>query len=124
MRIRGDSLRLRLTRGEVRTLHETGEVRETLHFGSGSDPLDYVLRRAAVEAPRATFRAGCVEVQLPTATADRWAQSEEVGIEAEQALPTGSLHLLIEKDFQCLAPRGEEDSDTFPHPKQASGAGC
>ena len=124
MRIRGDSLRLRLTRGEVDTLHETGEVRETLQFGPGSDSLAYVLRRAAVEAPCATFRAGSVEVLLPTATADRWAQSEQVGIEAEQALPAGSLRLLIEKDFQCLAPRGEEDNDAFPHPKQASGAGC
>jgi len=35
------------------------------------------------------------------------------------------LALLIEKDFQCLAPRdGEQDLDTFPNPAAESGASC
>ena len=43
MRIRGDSLRLRLTRSEVDHLAARGEVRETIHFG-GDAKLVYVLR--------------------------------------------------------------------------------
>ena len=40
---------------------------------------------------------------------------------AEQALGTvGTLALLVEKDFTCLAPGNhrscDDDSDTFPHP--------
>ena len=53
LRIRGDSLRLRLTRGEVEALADSGEVRETIHFGPSA--LDYVLRSAAIAAPRASF---------------------------------------------------------------------
>ena len=95
------------------------------HFGPRT--LEYALSSANVDAPQARFEADCIEVTLPRALANTWADTEQVGIEAEQALDDngGTLRLLIEKDFQCLAPReGEEDSDTFPHPNAASGASC
>jgi hypothetical protein len=123
LRIRGDSLRLRLTRGEVTSLREHGEVAETIHFGGRA--LEYVLRSAEVDAPRASFVGDRIEVAIPRAAAETWAGSDQVGIEAEQELEGGSLRLLIEKDFQCLAPReGEDDSDAFPHPGAESGASC
>jgi hypothetical protein len=123
LRIRGDSLRLRLTRGEVRRLAETGSVLDSIHFGPRA--LSYELRGADVDAPVASFEGDRIEVALPRAQAQAWATSDEVGISAEQALEHGSLRLLIEKDFRCLAPReGEEDDDAFPHPEAASGASC
>lgn len=119
LRIRGDSLRLRLTRSEVRALRETGSVIETIHFGPSA--LHYELRSAEVDAPIAEFDGSQVVVSLPRARANAWADGDEVGIAATQ----GGLALLIEKDFQCLAPRkGEDDSDTFPHPGAESGASC
>jgi hypothetical protein len=127
LRIRGDSLRLRLTRGEVQQLRATGRVSDTTRFGPRT--LEYALYSADIDAPRARFEADCIEVALPRALANTWADTEQVGIEAEQALDEGpdpdALRLLIEKDFQCLAPRaGEEDSDTFPHPGADAGASC
>lgn len=123
LRVRGDSLRLRLTRAEVEQLRDTGEVRETVHFGPRA--LDYALASGEVAAPEARFEGDCVLVTLPRALAQAWAISAQVGISAEQALDSGSLQLLIEKDFKCLAPReGEDDSDAFPHPGAASGASC
>jgi hypothetical protein len=127
LRIRGDSLRLRLTRGEVQQLRATGRVSAATHFGPRT--FEYALCSAEIDAPRARFEADCIEVALPRALANDWADSERVGIEAEQAVDGGAdprvLRLLIEKDFQCLAPRaGEEDSDTFPHPEADSGASC
>lgn len=123
LRIRGDSLRLRLARGEVEHLAETGEVRETIHFGARA--LDYALRCAELDQPRAQFEAEAIIVELPRAAALAWARSDQVGIEAEQPLAEGVLRLLIEKDFKCLAPReGEDDSDAFPHPGAATGASC
>lgn len=124
LRIRGDSLRLRLTQSEVQALGDTKSVSETIHFGPGRS-LEYRLELAGVDAPTASFEAECVRVQLPEAAARRWVESEEVGIEHDQPLPEGALRLLIEKDFQCLAPReGEDDSDAFPHPGAESGAAC
>ncbi len=129
LRIRGDSLRLRLTRGEIRQLRDTGCVIETIHLGANS--LDYALRSADVDAPVASFDERCVTVTLPRAQANAWADGDEVGIAATQVLAPsgsfagGSLSLLIEKDFQCLAPRdGEQDLDTFPNPAAESGASC
>ena len=45
--------------------------------------------------------------QPPRAVALAWIGGDEVGIAATQALPEGELALLIEKDFQCLAPRAQ-----------------
>jgi hypothetical protein len=124
LRIRGDSLRLRLSQGEVIRLRETGEVGDCIHFGDRS--LDYVLVSADVDAPRARFEGDRIEVTLPRALAHGWASGDDVGIEAEQQLASGTLRLLIEKDFRCLAPRaGEEDTDGFPHPGAGAGSdGC
>lgn len=125
LRIRADTLRLRLTRGEVERLRETGEVSETTHFGPGR-ALTYALVVADIDDPIATFADDRVAVRLPTALAHAWTDSEQVGIAHDQPLDEGrALALLIEKDFQCLAPReGEDDSDAFPHPEAASGASC
>lgn len=125
LRIRGDSLRLRLTRSEVLHLDETGEVRETIHFGAGA--LDYVLRRGEGSAARARFEGSSITVELPRATVETWARTDQVSIVADQPLPEGQLRLLIEKDFKCLAPRegtDEDDRDAFPHPGAATGASC
>jgi hypothetical protein len=119
LRIRGDSLRLRLTRGEVRRLRETGSVVETIHFGASE--LHYELRSVDVDTPVASFDGARIVVSLPRAAADAWADGDEVGI----AVELGPLSLLIEKDFRCLAPReGEDDGDAFPHPGGESGSSC
>jgi hypothetical protein len=121
LRIRGDSLRLRLSQAELTRLRETGEVCDRIGFGARS--LDYALVSADIDAPRARFDGDRIEVALPNAIARSWIESEQVGIEAEQPLPTGTLRLLIEKDFKCLAPRpGEDDSDAFPNPDAGTGS--
>src|SRR5690349_19230766 len=121
LRIRGDSLRLRLSQAEVGRLRDTGEVGDRIHLGNRS--LDYVLVRADIDAPRACFDGDRIEVSLPRAIADDWTKGEAVGIEAEQPLAVGTLRLLIEKDFRCLAPRpGEDDTDAFPNPGQGAGS--
>jgi len=124
MRIRGDSLRLRLAQGEIVRLRETGEVCDHIHFGDRT--LAYALVSGDVDTPRARFGDDRIEVTLPRGVASEWANSDQVGIEAEQPLANGTLKLLIEKDFQCLAPRpGEDDSDGFPHPGPGAGSdGC
>jgi hypothetical protein len=127
LRIRGNSIRLRLGRGEVASLLENGKVEEATEFGAGLR-FEYALRTSA-SAPRfcASFGDGRIEVLLPTRLAREWADSEEVGISSDQPLGpagdlgAGSLHLLIEKDFACIkAPANEDQSDAFPHPEDAA----
>lgn len=117
LRILGDSLRLRLSQSDVRALSEQGRVQEIIRFGSRA--LTYALQASdEVTRPAATYEGDLVTVSLPRDAAQRWVQSDQVGIEAEQALPGGdTLRILVEKDFKCVVPRaGEEDYDGFPHP--------
>ena len=75
--------------------------------------------------PAAFFSDNVVSVRIPETMVLAWAGSEQVSIEGEQRLDDGEpLHILVEKDFACLAPRDEEDeSDMYPHP-DADGDGC
>jgi hypothetical protein len=122
LRIRANTLRLRLSRGEVSELAERGEVREAIAFGpAAGERLGYaiVLSEDAKETS-ARLSGGSVEVVVPGKLAREWATSETVGFEAEQRVGEGlSLSILVEKDFACLTPRkGEDDTDAFPNPNE------
>jgi hypothetical protein len=114
LRIRGDSIRLRLTRAEVRELVERGEVAERTRLPAGAG-FGYRLRAdAGGGGVSASFTAGVLCVAVPRAAVEAWAASEEAAIGAELPLPEGALAILVEKDFPCLAVRaGEDDSGAF-----------
>jgi hypothetical protein len=119
--MKGDSLRLRLTRGEVRQLADVGRVEEEVHIGA-QGVFIYRLQRAAEPAALgATFQNGVIEIQVPEGVAREWCEGEQVTLDAVQRDGTRDLRITVEKDFACLAPRSEEDeSDNFPHPKDGS----
>jgi hypothetical protein len=121
LRIKGSTLRLRLTQGEVRAVAEGQPVEEKVPFGPGS-ALVYRLRRdAEVRDITAAYAGNIIEIRLPDAAAARWCDTELVGLEHAQAVPEGPLRIIIEKDYACLAPReGEDESDNFPHPQTGS----
>jgi hypothetical protein len=118
LRIKGDSLRLRLTQGEVRTLAESGSVEDRVRFGAGA-ALVYRLRRdPSAAAIAASYVNGAVEVRLPEGAALGWCKSNEVTLQgAQPAAPDAELRIVVEKDFACLTVReGEDESDNFPNP--------
>jgi len=125
LRIKGPTLRLRLTQGEIRALLEEGAVEERVPFAPGVN-LVYRLRSDARPGEiSASFRNGVLEILIPEDTAREWCTSELVTLAHEQALPDGALRITLEKDFACLAPRqGEDESDNFPHPDAGSGKTC
>jgi hypothetical protein len=126
LRIRGDSLRLRLTRSEVSELMAGKAVIERMRLGPGA-VFEYRLATdAGTAAPRADLDKGALVVRLPVQTASDWANSETVGIEARQANGADQgLLILVEKDFPCLAPRPhEDDSDAFARPGSADPPKC
>ena len=122
LRIRGNSLRLRLTKGEVATIGEGGAVEETVEFGSDTaQQLVYAIKvKNSIENPTAVFDHGRITIFIPNVQAEKWARTNQIGIEAEKPIDgEKTLRILIEKDFSCLEPRaGEEDADTFAHPFQ------
>lgn len=114
IRIKGPSIRLRLSQTDVRTFAATGQCAEETPLPGG--PLRYALLRGAGYA--ADFDGRTVSVTVPEAEGERWARSEEVGLACTLTLADGTeLALLVEKDFACLSPnRDEDESDLFPNP--------
>ena len=110
LRIRGNTLRLRLSRSEVDLVGQGKEVEESTSFPGGGK-LQYVLRQTPSKTSVVKTNIGDQN------KAKAWAKSEEVGLFGAEPLVLGPLKLLIEKDFACLNPReGSEDSDSYPNP--------
>lgn len=119
-RIRGDTIRLRLKRSEVDRIAAGDSIVEETHFPDSV--LTYRLDVSDDSAISASYDNGSITVKVPRSEVLDWASSDEVSLCAEQKLPgTGSLSLLIEKDFSCLDPGhhrdSEDDEDTYPHPR-------
>jgi hypothetical protein len=118
LRVLDNSIRLRLTRSEVDAVNDSGLVRGRVRF-AGSNTFDYVLESSpATVKPEAHISNNVLTVRLPEMDVQQWAASEQVSIRSAQLLDgDDQLTILVEKDFQCLAPReGEDESDMFPHP--------
>ncbi len=124
LRIRANSIRLRLKRGEVDKLAAGTSIVEETHFPDSI--LTFRLDLAENNEISASFDNGSINVSVPKTKVLDWAATDQVSLFAEQQLSgAGSLSLLIEKDFTCLEPghhrECEDDADTFPHPRaQAS----
>ena len=123
LRIRDNSIRLRLMRGEVDTLRDNGTVAARTDFPGGRS-FRYLLESSpACVNPEAFFSENEIIVRLPESTVLAWASTEQVSIQGDQLLDEGGrLKILVEKDFVCLTGRDDEDeSDMYPHPEADSG---
>ena len=123
LRIRDNSIRVRLTRGEVDALRDNCVVSARTGF-PGSREFQYGVESSPASViPGAFFSDNVVTVRLPETTVLAWANSEQVSIAGEQRLDDGEeLTILVEKDFACLAPReGEDEADMFAHPDSGEG---
>ena len=119
LRIRENSIRLRLKRAEVEQLAAGRSIVEQTCFPNAV--LTYRLDVAEEGEASAEFDGGNLAICLPKADVTHWAKTDQVSIIAEQPLAeSATLSLLIEKDFTCLAPGHhrpcEDDADTFRHP--------
>ena len=123
LRIHANSLRLRLTQTDVARLRSYGRVDAEICFAPGRT-LFYSIERAEDAAKvSAAFEQDAVRIVVSTDLATRWTDSDEVAIEARQAVgPDLDLHLLIEKDFHCFHRSAEQDPDAYPNPLQTGTA--
>ncbi len=114
LRIRGNSIRLRLNQPEVESLKTQGVCRDRTEFPNGVVFSYSLIVDDKVEVPKAEFENSSILIKIPSQTAQKWLSSdEEIGIYSSDK----DLKITVEKDFRCLMPRGEEDEDAFPHPK-------
>lgn len=110
IRIKGNSLRYRLTKSDVDRLHKTGYIEETTDFGAVY--FTYSLQRYSIPELTACYHNNCITVFIPTAWVDEWVNTGRVGFSAADK----QLSLLVEKDFVCLDDVAEDPSDNYPNP--------
>jgi len=111
IRIKGNSLRYRLTKTDVERFNTEGHIEEDINFGAAH--LTYSLQKTATGSLFANFENNNITLYMPAAMADEWVNTERVGFENKE----GDLYLLIEKDFKCLDNVAEDQSDNYPNPQ-------
>lgn len=113
LRIKDNSIRLRLTRPEVDTVALNQRVEGVTVF---ADAQKFIYALQVHQGTyTARFSSNELTVYIPEAESLAWAGSDRVGLEHH----ADGLHLLIEKDFTCLQARPEEQGgDFYPNPLQ------
>ncbi|MCC8409168.1 hypothetical protein LJ707_09510 [Mucilaginibacter sp. UR6-1] len=111
IRIKGNSIRYRLTRSEVERFGHDGYLEEITDFGAAQ--LIYALRTTAADELWADFKQNKITLFMPLHMRNEWLATDKVGFENR----TANFYLLVEKDFQCLDNVEEDQSDNYPNPQ-------
>jgi len=117
IRIRGNSIRYRLTKSEVQTFCTTGRFAETTDFGDVM--FTYALEaKEDIDTIDAQFEDGVITLFLEKVKGEDWFKTTQVGFSHSIKTKNGTvLALLIEKDFACMDETVEDQSDNYPNPK-------
>ncbi|MBL3658115.1 DUF7009 family protein [Fulvivirga sediminis] len=116
IRIKGNSLRFRLSQSEVAIIGKEGVVSDSVDFGDRK--LIYGMEVTEDSELSVSFNGTFVTIRVPEQTLSEWVNTDKVGFDAEISLPQGDiLTVLVEKDFQCLKARpGEDEEDLYKNP--------
>ncbi|MBV9759331.1 MAG: hypothetical protein JO340_02095 [Acidobacteriaceae bacterium] len=113
LRLRQNSLRLRVNRPEVENLAAGGSLEQRVQFPDGA-ALAYIFESASSATASATFRDGVIRVSAPAWQVQDWARGEAIGLYFQLSAGGEALHVAIEKDLECLdAPPEERDANAF-----------
>lgn len=119
LRIRGNSVRIRVSQPELAQIAKDGSAEDKVQF-SPANELRYRVDVKPTGAVEAEFHGALLRVTLPKAEVERWLAPDQVAIEGQQPIGDGThLRILVEKDYTCLAPRAsEDDSELFANPQK------
>jgi hypothetical protein len=118
IRIKGNSVRIRVTKSEVARFAEEGRLEEKTEFGDAV--LTYALQCSdKFENPSADFKSNTVTVYIPTRVRKEWVETDQVGFNHRMDIGNEkTLFILVEKDFICLDHTDEDQSDNYPNPNR------
>ena len=112
IRIKGNTLRYRLTKSEITRLGSDGSLEERTEFIGKT--LIYSIEPASKDATSlsADFTGDKIVLYMPKEMVNELVNTERVGFEGS----IGQVSLLIEKDFVCIDRVEEDQSDNYPNP--------
>ena len=116
LRIKGNSIRLRLSKPEVEKLAVAKYLEERTSFGNNT--FSYALQsKDGGEKLSADFDGGKITVFIPEVFIKDWAVNNVTGFNTrEQVNDTTSLYILVEKDFKCVDETTEDQADNYENP--------
>ena len=111
LRIEDDTLRLRLSQGELDEFAQLGRVEGAVHFGlNPTQRLTYALERLSEPAQtlpdeepvQVHYEPGALTVLVPFKLAKSWVETDQTGFTHDLPLAGNQhLHILVEKDLDC-----------------------
>jgi len=110
IRIKGNSLRYRLTKSDVYRLSQEGYLEDKTEFGGRE--LVYVIQKTNGKDLSAFFNDNVICLQIPGKMINELHDTDKIGFEGKE----GNLQLLVEKDFTCLDNVDEDQGDNYPNP--------
>jgi len=126
LRLKGNSLRLRVTRSELARLQAGQPIEEAVLFPANAvlfpankdARLSYVLQVGSHSQPvHVAFASPQIVVSVSPDQLASWSDEHQVGIYASLAVDESTnLEVAIEKDFACLDLSDEDNKDTFANP--------
>jgi hypothetical protein len=106
LRIRGNSIRLRVSKTELAKIADQGKVEETVRFSSDQS-LRYGIEVRPTGAITARYDETSIIVTLPKSRLDLWLRPEELSVEGSQPIGGGKvLQIVLEKDGAQHKPSG------------------
>lgn len=121
IRLKGNSIRLRLSQTDVAKLAAKGLIEEKFSFSKDA-ALCYRLQvQEGILKPGISYAANTIKVFIPADFTSAWPANNVVGTSALHTTEDGTeILILIEKDFKCLDDTTEDQSDNFANPKSMS----
>lgn len=112
LRIKGNTIRLRLSKSEVNKLVETNEVWDSCQFINSK--LKYGLKTTSKNTISADFTDNVLMVSIPKLMIIDWDKNDQISF---SYTTENELFILIEKDFKCLIDRPQEiEEDMYENP--------
>lgn len=114
IRIKGDSIRYRLTKSDLEKFYKESYLEEVIHFPQNQ--LIYSLKANDSIEISADFQDNQICIFFQKSELDTWFKTDKITYQHIQKFDGKELTILLEKDFVCLDNVDEDQSDNFPNP--------
>jgi len=117
IRIKGNSIRYRLTKSEVAAVCHVGYASDFVTFPQQLLTYNLIVQEQS-QPLTVTFEDNVITLSLSKQLSLDWDTNQTVGFSHVLLLPNDKkLMLLVEKDFTCMDNTLEDQSDNYPNPK-------
>ncbi len=117
IRILHNSIRFRLSKTELTLLIKEGRVEDIVSFGPDQTLIYRLSVHRDILIVTPSYTSGLIEISIPASFMAKFETEDFTGIYSNY--PNGQeshLAIKIEKDYKCLTPRDEDESDLFQNP--------